>query len=232
MNLGKFKLSKTGNIGVIGDTHIPFQHPSYLEFCKEVFREFKVSDVVHIGDEVDLHALSFHDTDPDGLSPGDEANAAKAELKKWFKAFPTVRVCIGNHSYRHLRRAYKCGLPAYYLRNFNEIWEAPAGWRWEMRWQLKGVLFTHGTGSGGKWAHEHQAIKNRQSTAIGHIHSHGGVKYLANSQNMIWGMNVGCGVDNDSYAMAYGKDFVDKPTLGCGVILNDGRVPLFIPMEK
>jgi hypothetical protein len=47
---------------------------------------------------------------------------------------------------------------------------------------------------------------------------------------MIFGMNVGCGVDVKAYAMAYGKVYPKKPTLGCGIVI-DGKIALFIPMD-
>ena len=31
--------------------------------------------------------------------------------------------------------------------------------------------------------------------------------------------------------MAYGRAFVRKPTLGCGVVLDGGRTGLFVPMN-
>jgi len=35
----------------------------------------------------------------------------------------------------------------------------------------------------------------------------------------VWGMAVGCGIDNKSMAFAYGKHFLKKPILGCGVVI-------------
>ena len=35
----------------------------------------------------------------------------------------------------------------------------------------------------------------------------------------IFGMQVGCGVDGDSYAAAYAKNF-KKQAIGCGVIIG------------
>ena len=62
-----------GSVLVIGDTHLPFSHRNYLDFCVEIGKRCKCSQVVHIGDLVDLHSMSFHDSkDPDGFSPGDE----------------------------------------------------------------------------------------------------------------------------------------------------------------
>lgn len=43
-------------------------------------------------------------------------------------------------------------------------------------------------------------------------------------------MQVGCGIDRNSYAMAYGKNF-PKPFISCAVVLNDGKTPILEPME-
>ena len=80
-------------------------------------------------------------------------------------------------------------------------------------------------------AHKNRAISNRQSTVIGHCHSFGGVNYMASRNDLIFGMNVGCGIDVDAMAFSYGKNFPKKPTLGCGVVLDGGRTAIFIPMD-
>jgi len=55
-------------------TYVPdLSHPGYLDFCLRVQERFGCSDVIHIGDEVDNHAISYHEHDPDGLSAGSEA---------------------------------------------------------------------------------------------------------------------------------------------------------------
>ncbi len=54
------------NVLIIGDTHEPFCHPLYRNFCLEVANKFQCSEVVHIGDEVDNHAISYHESKPDG----------------------------------------------------------------------------------------------------------------------------------------------------------------------
>ena len=45
----------------------------------------------------------------------------------------------------------------------------------------------------------------------------------------MWGLAVGCGVDQRSMAFAYGKHFAKKPVIGCGVVI-DG-VPHAVPMD-
>ena len=44
-------------------------------------------------------------------------------------------------------------------------------------------------------------------------------------------MQVGCGVDDRSYAMAYAKNFTKKYIVSCGVVLESGTLPLLIPMN-
>jgi hypothetical protein len=43
-------------------------------------------------------------------------------------------------------------------------------------------------------------------------------------------MQVGCGIDRDSHAMAYGRVY-KKPVISCGVVLENGTFPIVIPMN-
>jgi hypothetical protein len=43
-------------------------------------------------------------------------------------------------------------------------------------------------------------------------------------------MAVGCGVDVQSMAMAYGKHFLYKPIISCGIVI-DGRTPVVEYMD-
>jgi predicted phosphodiesterase len=106
------------NIGIIGDTHFPFCHPKYLDFCYEVFNKFQCTEIVHIGDEVDNHAISFHSHNPDGHSPSKESELAQKDLNIWYKRFPNVKVCIGNHSALHKRKAQEHGLPNRFIKSY------------------------------------------------------------------------------------------------------------------
>ena len=170
-------MAKTKNVGIVGDTHFPFCHPKYLDFCYEVFNKFQCSEIVHIGDEVDNHAISFHETNPNGESASKEAIMAMQQLNIWYKRFPNVKVCIGNHSALHKRKAIANGLPERFIKSYEDAWEAPKGWKWALEWEIDGVLYTHGTGSSGQAGAINRARDARQSTVIGHIHSFGGVLY-------------------------------------------------------
>ena len=68
---------------------------------------------------------------------------------------------------------------------------------------------------------------------MGHSHSFAGVCYMASRNDMIFGMNVGCGIDNvDAYAFAYGTHFPKKPTrISCGIVLDGGETAVVVPMD-
>jgi len=215
------------NVLTISDIHAPFTHPRFFEFICDVYDTYDIDEVVFSGDIVDLHALSFHEHDADGLSAGHEVLAAKRQLKKWVQKFPVAKVCIGNHDARTIRLARKAGLPVRCLRDFADIWDTP-NWNWDWEHIVDGVLYTHGTGTSGVNAARNLAIKRGMSTVIGHLHKDAGCLWHASVTRRIFGLNVGCGIDVHAYAFNYGKDFVDKPMLGCGVTL-DGT-GLFIPM--
>ena len=44
-------------------------------------------------------------------------------------------------------------------------------------------------------------------------------------------MNVGCGIDATKYAFEYAKHNSKKQIIGCGVVLDNGRLPILVPME-
>jgi hypothetical protein len=215
------------HIGSVGDLHEPFTHPLYFDFCQDTFTLHGVDLAVFIGDVFDHHGISFHDHDPGGRSAGDELDQAIANVERWHTTYPDSPTCIGNHDERAFRVAKKAGLPARYLKDYNEVFRTPS-WKWNFEHVIDGVLYIHGTGTSGKLAHINNAIQRRISVVQGHVHSWAGIGYHTNPTSRIFGMNTGCGIDNDAYAFDYGKAFVVRPVLGCGVI-KDGEA-FFFPM--
>lgn len=218
------------NILIIGDTHFPFCKEGYIEFCKETQVKYNCGSIVHIGDLVDNHAVSYHESDPDGRSPGDEYKLALEECEKIYKLFPEVVICIGNHDKLPFRKAYTAGLPKNWLKSYQEMFNSPKGWKWDFVHEINGVIFQHGTGLSGEMASINAARENRKSTVIGHLHTVCNTRFLASYKDLIFGMNVGCGIDHTKYAFAYGRENTRKPVLSCGVVL-DGKLPINIPMN-
>src|SRR3569832_1931654 len=130
---------------VIGDLHAPFVHKNYLRHCIDIGNKYRCNKVVFTGDEADNHAISYHEHNPDGHSPGDEYKAAKTVLNGFFRNFPHASICISNHGSLFFRKGVTAGLPAVVFRSYAEIWGAPKTWRWETRFEIDGVQYLHGT---------------------------------------------------------------------------------------
>lgn len=224
---GLFLMKQGDSICITGNC--PFEHKDTIPFLKEVKRIYKPDRVVCLGDEIDHHSISEHDSDPEGMSAGDELKAAIEALQPLYELFPVVDSVESNHISRPYRKAYKHGIPKSYLRDYRDFLKAPKGWNWHPTVEIDGVIYEHGESFIGKDAHLKHALANMQSTVIGHQHSHAGIAWSANPKSLIFGFNVGCLIDNNAYAFAYGKKFKSKPILGCGIII-DGLVPIFIPM--
>ena len=217
------------NVLVIGDPHEPFTKEGYLEFCRKIQEEYDCGTVIHIGDAVDNHAVSYHEKDPEGMSAGDEFNLAIERMKRWYHTFPNVKVCIGNHDALPFRKAFSAGLPKTWLKTYQELLQSPPTWEWDFVHQVNGVIYQHGTGLSGEMAAINAARENRQSTVIGHLHTVMNTRFLASYKDLIFGVTVGCGIDHEKYAFAYGKQNTRKPVVACAVIL-DGKLPINIPM--
>ena len=136
---------KERRILVIGDLHAPFVLEGYLEHCQEVYANYNCNQVIFIGDILDNHAFSYHEPDPDGLSPGSELIMAKKFVKKWYEAFPNADVCIGNHDRMASRKAMTGGVPSAWIRSYNDVLGTP-NWKWVETIVYDNVLYEHGEG--------------------------------------------------------------------------------------
>ena len=58
---------KENRVLIIGDTHCPFDLDTYLDFLVDTYNAYNCNRVVHIGDEIDNHYSSYHETDADGV---------------------------------------------------------------------------------------------------------------------------------------------------------------------
>ncbi len=223
-------MNNKGKIRVLAipDFHAPFEHPDAVEFLKWAKKKYAPDVVVDLGDEIDFHALSDYDTDPDGYSPGHELDKAIEHLQELYNLFPNVKVCTSNHTARPFKRAYKSGIPKAFIRDYREFLKAPIGWEWADKHEVDGIIYEHGEGMSGNQGAIKAAVGNMQSTVIGHLHSDAGIQYLANDKHLIYGFNVGCLLDRHAYSAAYGKHMKKKPILGVGII--DKGIPTFIPM--
>lgn len=227
-NIGILKPYETGNpdnVLIIGDLHAPFNLPNYLEFCLNQQRKYKCGKVIFIGDIIDNHFSSYHESDPDGMSAGDELDKAINEIQKYYKVFPNATVIIGNHDRLVYRKAFTGGVSKRWIKEYKDVLRVP-NWEFVENLELFNININHGEGGTART----KMKKELQSQIQGHLHSDFYVEYIVGKKFIIFGMQVGCGINNKSYAMAYGKNF-KKPAIGCGVLLNKGTLPIVIPMK-
>ena len=217
-------------VGVFSDMHTPFDHPDFPYFLKSVFDRYKVRKIICLGDGFDSHAISNHGAEPCALGAYSETDLAIQRLKIYYNLFNNVIYIPGNHDQRIARMAAKVGIGQRFLKPIREILEMPEGWVVkDDEIIVDDVLYTHGENCGGKNGALNKAIRERMSTCIGHNHSFGGVQYSANRRDHIFGLNVGCGINEDTYAFAYGKHAHQRCTLGCGVVFSKDSA-IFVPM--
>ena len=209
---------------VIGDLHEPFCLDGYFEHCVETYKSFNCNRVVFIGDVIDNHYSSYHETDPDGLSGGDEILMAIKKVKKWYKQFPKADVLIGNHDRMIMRKAFSSSIPKIWIKDYNDVLGTPL-WNWEDRVVIDGVQYIHGEGGTART----RCKADLQSTVQGHLHTQCYTEYQVGANFKIFGHQVGCGIDHDAYAMAYAKRG-KKPAISCSVII-DGKTAINRPME-
>ena len=205
--------NKERRILVIGDLHCPFEMEGYFEYCLETYDRHACNQVIFIGDLIDSHATSRHETDPDGLSAKTELNMAIEDLQKWRDAFPVADVIIGNHDRVVMRRAFSSSIPSIWIKSFNEV--LGTSWNWTERIEYDGVQYVHGEGGTART----KAKNDLQSTVQGHIHTQAYVEWMVGNKAKLFGMQVGCGLDRETYAAAYAKHY-KKQAIGCGVVIG------------
>ena len=208
----------------IGDIHEPFTLDGYLEFCKEQYKKYKCNKVVFIGDIIDNHYSSYHETDADGMGGATELNLAKVKLSEWYKAFPDADITIGNHDRMIMRKAQTSAIPSAWIKEYKDVLNTP-GWNFTDRVVIDGVQYIHGEGGTART----KAKADMMSTVQGHLHTQCYVEHFVGANYKIFGMQLGCGIDHDAYAMAYAKRG-KKPAIGCGVIIG-GKTAINCLME-
>jgi predicted phosphodiesterase len=223
--LKKMRESETRNILVIGDLHEPFCLDTYLTFCIDKYYEYNCTEVVFIGDVIDNHYSSYHETSADGMGGLAELDLAIKRISRWRNAFPMATVIIGNHDRIIMRKAQTSAIPSKWIKSYKEVLEVPE-WNFVERYEQDGVQYIHGEGGTART----KCRADMMNTVQGHLHTQAYCEHYVGKNFRVYGMQVGCGINHKSYAMAYAK-YGKRPAVGVGVVLNNGKTPLNLLME-
>lgn len=226
---GKVQNSDSSSILVISDQHMPYEHPDMFAFLEAVKKKFKPTMVVNIGDEVDKHALSFHDSDVDLPSAGHELEMAIGKIKKMEKLFPEMTIVDSNHGSLALRKFKHHGIPMKYLASQHEIYGVSEKWQWVNDLTVKlpngqDCYFCHGMVKNGIKL----AAQRGTNVVQGHYHTDFKIEYIGNPKNLLFSMQVGCLIDSKSLAFAYDRLNLNRPIIGVGLVVNSH--PVLVPM--
>ena len=217
---------QTRNVLVIGDLHEPFGLDAYLDFCIEQYKKWNCTQTILIGDIIDNHYSSFHEVNIDAQYTGKtELEYAIKRIARWYKAFPIATVLIGNHDRIIMRKAQTSAIPSKWIKSYKEVLEVP-NWEFVERYEQDNVQYIHGEGGTART----KCRADMMNTVQGHLHTQAYTEHYVGKKFRVYGTQVGCGIDHDSYAMAYAK-YGKKPAIGCAVILNNGKTPLNLLME-
>lgn len=215
----------------ISDMHIPYHHPKLIPFLAGLKLKYKPTRVICLGDELDKHAMSFHDSDPDLLSAGDELRVSLPTVKEVEELFPEMDIIDSNHGSMVHRKAKHHGIPRAYIKSYNDVLGVGPGWKWhnDLTIELpdgKLVYIHHGKSA--------EAIKTSQAMSMnhvcGHFHESFGVKYWANPTGLFFAVNAGCLIDDDNYAFAYNNVNLKRPIIGTALIIDGNPVLEAMPL--
>lgn len=206
---------------VISDMHIPYHHKDTLKFLQHLKDKYSPTRIICVGDELDKHALSYHDSDPNLRSAGDELEASKPVIAALHKMFPKMDILESNHGSLVYRKAKTHGIPRQYIKGYNEVLGVGDGWKWHFDLTItlptgQNVYFHHGKSADG--------LKLSQMMGMccvqGHFHERFKIDYWANPLGLYWAMQVGCLIDDDTLAFSYNNVNLKRPIVGCGLIIN------------
>ena len=222
---------RKGNILCIPDMHVPYQHPDALKFIETLMHTYKPKLVVNLGDLLDFHGISFHDSDPDLESAGGELRKARRIIKDYEAIVPNQYIIGSNHGDLPVRKFIANGLPRDLLRTYNDIYDVGEGWKFvpdltietDSKY-LPDIYFVHGIRVDALAV----AKQRGQRVVQGHYHEQFRIQYAGNPNTLLWGINGGCLIDPVSLAFSYNKLNLNRPLLGATVICSG--IPQLVPM--
>lgn len=237
------KTPKAKNILFISDLHCPYQHPDAFFFLKALHKKYDFHRVIGIGDELDFHAMSFHDHNPDLANAGEELQRGREALWELWRMFPLVEWVESNHGSMAYRKSLFHGIPRHLILDYKEAIfgekskdgsiHCPnargTGWSWAsslvINTEIQKCRVVHGLSVSTRRNVEQAGMNFVQ----GHHHGLFELVYHGTPEFLNWGMTIGCLIDDNSIAFAYNKNTIKRPVMGCGGYVNGH--PILFPMK-
>ena len=215
--------------------HIPYQHPDSLDFLAAIKDEYDIGEKEHsvicLGDEVDNHAINYHEKDPMLLHPLGEREVAIYYFKTLQKIFPAMTILESNHGSLHKRKAKTTGFLPSDIKPYKELFDIKTDWKWELDLTVEireghYCFFKHNKGANVTQG----SYKEAMSYVQGHHHSKYSLNYWGNRNDLYFAMQLPCLIDSKSRAFAYNKNDDSRPMIGAAVL--ESGMPKLIPMVK
>jgi len=225
----------TKSILILSDTHFPYQIPDYFEWIKKIKEKVNPTMVLHIGDLADFHSISQHLHSAELPNIKYEIKDAIKCIRKLRKIFPQPMPIInGNHDIRIQRLAEKSEIPNSFLRNINDILEIEKSWKWTWHDKLilelpnkTKVFFTHHFKSNVISS----AKELGMSYVCGHQHTLSQLTYISSPLALNFAMCVGCSINPKHEAFKYAKNFIKRPIISVGAIINNQPIIYAMPLN-
>ena len=226
----------TKSILILSDTHFPYQHPQYFKWVKKIKDHIKFSSVIHIGDLVDFHSISFHSHSPELPNIKYEIDNAKKHILKLRKLFPMpMQILNGNHDIRIQRMAENANMPESFIKDLSDILGIEKSWKWTWHDKLiitlpnkNKVFFTHHFKSSVLSSSKELGM----SFVAGHQHTQSNLSYWSSPTALNFAMTVGCSIDPKHEAFKYAKNFIKRPIISLGAIIDNQPMLFAMPMDS
>lgn len=213
----------------ISDLHVPYHHHEALAFLAYLKAKYKPTRIICLGDMEDKHALSYHESDPDLASAGDELAKALPVIAELHKLFPNMDILDSNHGSLVYRKAKTHGIPKHYIKSYNDVLGVGDGWKWHNDLVIKlpdggSCYFHHGKSTRGLILTQQMGMSSVQ----GHYHNSFSVEYHGTPIALNWAMQTGCLIDYKSYAFSYANVNIKRAVIGTGLIIDSQ--PVLVPL--
>ena len=215
---------------VIPDLHLPYGHQDAFDFLYKIKKILQPTRIICLGDELDFHAMSFHNADPDLDSAGKELIKAIGQISYLKELFPKMDLLESNHGSLAYRKAKFNGMPRHLIKPYNQVLEVDNDWSWH-----ESIILELPNGRRCKFVHQagSNVLLSSQTGGMslvqGHHHSLFDIRWWDGGNGNNFAITSGCLIDYVAYAFAYAKLQLKRQQLGITFI--EDSIPHLIPMN-